>query len=81
MRYGLGDGTMVDGVYVMDTPITVDTVTPSGENVYQDSTGKVIGTSAGSGSSLSTWLNQNALVVGLGAAALLLFVVVAKAGR
>ncbi len=56
--YGLGGGQMVNGVYVMDSPITVDTVLPSGENVYTDSQGHVIAAGS-SGGSLTQWVNAN----------------------
>jgi hypothetical protein len=77
-RRGMGDGSMVNGVYVMTTPITTDTVTSSGTNVYTDSSGNI---TVGSGSSLTSWLNQNStLAIGIAVAVVgLLFV--AKAGR
>jgi hypothetical protein len=80
MRYGLGAGQMVDGVYVMDTPITTDTVSSSGQNVYTDSLGQVIFPS-GSPGSLTDWFNQNSTMVMLGAGAFLALILVAKAGR
>ena len=80
MPYGLGGGQMVNGVYVTDTPITTDTVSSTGQNVYTDSSGTVIFAPSSSGS-LTDWLNQNStLAIGVAVAfgALLLF---AKAGR
>lgn len=81
MRYGLGAGQMVDGVYVMDTPITTDTVSSSGQNVYTDSSGQVIFVPSGSSGSLTDWLNQNSTMLMLGAGAFLALILVAKAGR
>jgi hypothetical protein len=78
MNYGLNDGQMVNGVYVMSTPITTDTVSASGQNVYQDASGTVIGTGSGS---ITDWLNQNSTMVMVGAGALLALILVAKAGR
>ncbi len=75
--YGLGAGQMVNGVYVMDTPITTDTVLPSGENVYTDSSGRVIAAGS-SGGSLTDMLNSNAGKIGLAAVAALVLVGIAK---
>ena len=71
---------MVNGVYVMNTPITSDTVSSSGTNVYENSSGQVIFPSSSSGS-FTDWLNNNttlAIGVAVGAVVLLMF---AKAGR
>ena len=69
-RRGLGDGTMVNGVYVMTTPITTDTVSSSGVNVTTDSAGNVVIPLQTSGASLTDWLNNNtSLALGLAAAA------------
>jgi hypothetical protein len=78
MIYGLGDGSMVNGVYVMNTPITSDTVSSSGTNVYENSSGEVFFPSS---ASFTDWLNSNTtLVIGVavGAVVLLMF---AKEGR
>ena len=80
MTYGLRGGQMVDGVYVTDTPITTDTVSGSGQNVYTDSSGQVIFVPSSSGSP-ANWLNSNSTMLMLGAGALVLLVLVAKAGR
>ena len=80
MSYGLRGGEMVNGVYVTDTPITTDTVTSSGVNVYTDSSGAIIGTGSSS-QSLTDWLNANSTMVMLGAGAFLALILVAKAGR
>jgi hypothetical protein len=62
----------------MSTPITTDTVSSSGANVYQDSSGNVIGTGS---ASLTDWLNQNSTVVMVGAAAIVGLLLFMKAGR
>ena len=75
-RRGLGDGSMVNGVYVMTTPITTDTVSSSGVNVTTDASGNVVIPTSSSAGSLTTWLNNNttlALGLGLAAVAMVLF--------
>ena len=78
--YGLGGGQMINGVYVTDTPITTDTVSSTGQNVYTDSSGTVIFAPSSSGSS-TDWLNQNSTMLMLGAGAFLALILFAKAGR
>ena len=85
MRYGLrgfGDTVVTDPVtgqvsVVTSAPITTDTVSSSGQNVYTTSSGAAVAVD----SSLTSWLNNNStLAIGLavGAVVLLMF---AKAGR
>ena len=85
-RMGMGDvmpagsGQMVNGVYVMNTPITTDTVTSSGTNLYQDSTGAVV-TAPTSPQTLTAWLNANSTMVAVGAAAFVGLLFFMRAGR
>jgi hypothetical protein len=69
---------MVNGVYVTDAPITTDTVTSSGANVYTDASGNI---TVGSGQSLTSWLNANSTMVAVGVAGFVALLLFAKAGR
>ena len=78
-RRGLSGGTMVDGVYVMDTPITTETVYASGApSVFTDSSGVPLPVQS---QSLTQWLNANSTMVMVGAALLVGLVFVGKAVR
>jgi hypothetical protein len=76
---GLGDTVTYDAagnpIVVTSSPITVDTVTASGANVYQNSTGQVIGTSS---PLLPGTSNTTLLYVGAGAVAVLLLLMAVK---
>lgn len=80
MRYGLGAGSMVNGVYVMDTPITTETVSGTGQSVYTDASGNVV-FAPSAPASLTDWLNTNSTMVMIGAATFLGLLLFAKAGR
>ena len=74
-RRGMGDGSIVDGRYVMTTPITTVNVLPSGTNIFGDSAGNI------SFADPSSWIPgvpNWAVGAGAGMFALLMF---AKAGR
>ena len=81
-RRGMGDTVVTDPVtgavkVVTSAPITTDTVTSSGANVFTDSSGSIFATD----SSLTSWMNNNSTLLVVAAVAfggLLLF---AKAGR
>lgn len=85
-RRGFGAATVVTDPttgqqkVVMDTPITTETVLPSGQSVFQDASGNVIGTGS-SQPSLTEWLNTNSTMVAIGAAAFVGLIFFAKAGR
>ena len=55
-------------IYPSGQPITTADVTPSGQNVYYDASGKVISTSA---PSVSSWLSANGTMLAIGGAAFL----------
>ena len=77
--YGLGDTVTYDAagnpIVVTSAPITTDTVTASGANVYQNASGKVIGTSAPLVGGVSS---GTALLYGGGALAFLLLLMAVK---
>ena len=77
--YGLGDGQMVNGVYVMSTPITTDTVLPSGTNVYSDASGVSI--SAPTSGGFAAWVNQNSTLVMVGAGVLVVLAMLSRGRR
>ena len=80
---GLGDTVVTDPVtgqqkVILSTPTTENVYASGAPSTFVDASGTITTASPGT---LTDWLNTNATMVALGAAALLALFVVAKAGR
>jgi hypothetical protein len=82
---GLGDTVVTDPVtgeqkVVTSAPITSVTVTPSGQDIYQDSSGNVfaIGQQSGGAADVTSWINNNAGKIALGVGAVFALMILGR---